>query len=60
MQAEMPTGSLEPMRPDPGVRGPVPPSSRTCSALLVGPPLPSARTTWISKSLGRPSALMSR
>jgi len=52
---EMPTGSLEPMRPDPGVRGPVPASSRTFSALLAGPPLPSARTTRISKSLGRPS-----
>jgi membrane protease YdiL (CAAX protease family) len=43
------------MRPDPRVRGPVPSSSRTFSALLAGPPLPSARTTWISKYLGRPS-----
>ena len=42
----MPAGSLAPMRPDPGVRGPVPSSSRTFSALLAGPPLPTARTTW--------------
>ena len=47
MQPEMPAGSLEPMRPDPGVRGPVP------------PPLPSARTTWISKYLGWHSSRMS-
>ena len=59
MQPEMPAGSLEPMRPDPCVKGPVLPSSRTYSALLVSPPLPSARTTWISKSLGRPSGRMS-
>src|ERR1700675_389765 len=55
----MPAGSLKPMRPDPRVRGPVPSSSRTFSALLAGPPLPSARTTWISKSLGRHSGHMS-
>jgi hypothetical protein len=56
---EMIAGSLAPMRPDPCVSGPVPPSSRTFSAFLVGPPLPSARTTWISKSLGRPTGGMS-
>src|SRR6202049_4532852 len=55
MPPEMLAGSLEPMRPDPCVRGPVPSSSRTCSALLLGPPLPSARATWISKSLGQPT-----
>ena len=43
------------MRPEPGVRGPVPSSSRTKSALLAGPPLPSARATWFSKSLDRHS-----
>ena len=43
------------MRPEPGVRGPRPSSSRTKSALLAGPPLPSARATWFSKSLGRHS-----
>src|SRR5450759_1787396 len=59
MQPEMPAGSLEPMRPDPGVRSPVTVLSRTCSALLAVPPLPSARTIWISKSLGRPSGRMS-
>src|SRR6202165_6367378 len=30
LEPEMPTGSLEPMRPDPRVRGPVPSSSRIC------------------------------
>src|SRR5258706_9166916 len=59
MRPEMPAGFLEPMRPDPCVRGRVPSSSRTSSALLAGPPLPSARATWISKSLGRPSGRMS-
>ena len=60
MRPAVATGSLEPMRPDPCVGGPVPPSSRTCSALLRGPPPPSARATWISKSLGRATGHISR
>gem|GEM_PF-2560797 len=74
MQPEMATGSLEPMRPDPGVMGPVPSSlpPRTTGAgtpkeaLLAGPPNPlgppwrsHGRDPWISKSLGRHSGRMS-
>jgi hypothetical protein len=75
MRPEMPAGSLEPMRPDPGVRGPdpssLPPRPRRGdpirNALLAGPPLPLGSPwrsrgsgPWISKSLGRPSGRMSR
>ncbi len=51
--------SLKPMRPHPGVTGPGPSSSRIYDALLVEPPVPSAETTWISKSLGRLSPFTS-